>query len=192
MTERSPTPERPPLDRLVEELRRPPPRPAAALESVMRALPPEAGDARRGGRLAELWSWVREPRVTLSPIGALGGVLAVAASVLLGLGLADELEDGSAASGVVRHQFVLLAPEARSVSVVGDFNDWDAAVTPLTRDEREGVWVVEVELRSGRHLYSFVVDGDVWVPDDGVPRAPDDEFGRPSSVLLVRSAEDQE
>lgn len=191
MTERSPTPERPTLNRLVEELRRPPPRPPAALESVMRALPPEAREKRHGGTLAELWTWIRAPRITLSPIGALGGVLAVATLVLLGLGLADDLEDSASATGLVRHQFVLLAPEARSVSVVGDFNDWDPAVTPLTRHGREGVWVVEVDLRSGRHLYSFVVDGDVWVPDDGVPRAPDDEFGRPSSVLLLPSLESQ-
>jgi len=191
MTEGSPTRERPTLDRLVEELRRPRPRPSEALESIMSALPAEAGETRRGAGLARLWTWLREPWVTLSPVGAFGGVLAVATMVLLGLGLTGDREDGATAAGSVRHQFVLLAPEARSVSVVGDFNDWDPTATPLARDGREGVWVVEVDLRSGRHLYSFVVDGDIWAPDDGVPRAPDDEFGRPSSVLLLPSVESQ-
>lgn len=190
----SPSP-RPGLDRLVEELRRPLPRPPGAVDGVMRALPFEAGNpsTARPPLSARLWAWMREPRIVLSPLGAAAGVAMVAAAaVFLARAGGETLRDVAEGDGVLRHQFVLVAPDAASVSVVGDFNDWNPAVTPLARTGRDGVWVAEVELGGGRHVYSFVVDGREWVPDPGVPRAPDDEFGRPSSVLLVPAAEGQE
>lgn len=39
--------------------------------------------------------------------------------------------------------FVLYAPHASKISVVGDFNNWDEAVNPMEKDE-EGVWIVHV------------------------------------------------
>lgn len=80
-------------------------------------------------------------------------------------------------------QFVLVAPDARSVSLVGDFNDWDAAASPL-REGGEGVWSVVLPLSRGAFNYSFLVDGDEWRADPLAPAAPDD-FGRPSSVVYV-------
>jgi len=153
----------------------------------MRALPPQEEVSRPGrSLLVGLRGWIVRPLLTLSPLSALGAAAAVAvvAVVLARVGPVGP-ERGAAPASTVRHQFVLLAPGAESVSVVGDFNDWDATVTPLRRRGGEGVWVADVDLRGGRHVYSFVVDGEEWVPDEGVPRAPDDEFGRPSSVLLL-------
>ena len=37
------------------------------------------------------------------------------------------------------HRFVVWAPNAREVSVVGDFNGWDGSASPMTRRE-DGVW----------------------------------------------------
>ena len=42
--------------------------------------------------------------------------------------------------GVAGTRFAVWAPHARSVSVVGDFNDWDPARDPLERDAASGVW----------------------------------------------------
>jgi len=80
-------------------------------------------------------------------------------------------------------QFVLVAPDAASVSLVGDFNHWDSAAMPL-REGADGVWSVVVPLARGAFTYSFVVDGDEWRADPAAPAAPAD-FGRPSSVLYV-------
>jgi hypothetical protein len=80
-------------------------------------------------------------------------------------------------------QFVLLAPDAKSVSIAGDFNAWDPNATPLARDGG-GVWSVMVPLTRGAFSYSFVVDGHEWRADPVAPAATDD-FGRPSSVVLV-------
>ena len=82
-------------------------------------------------------------------------------------------------------QLVLRAPAAHRVSVVGDFNGWDAAVNTLARDPASGLWSGTVALRPGRHVYAFIVDDSVWVRDPRMPQARDADFGRPGSVLLV-------
>src|SRR5947209_11088447 len=37
-------------------------------------------------------------------------------------------------------KFVLIAPRASTVSVVGDFNNWDARATPMTRTPTGATW----------------------------------------------------
>jgi 1,4-alpha-glucan branching enzyme len=54
--------------------------------------------------------------------------------------------------------FFFLAPEARQVSLVGDFNGWQAHASPMTRHP-DGSWSVQVPLHHGHHLYRFLVDG---------------------------------
>ncbi len=91
-----------------------------------------------------------------------------------------------ATPSVVVHEFVLQAPKAEHVSLVGDFNGWNADATPMTRTA-DGKWIVKVPLPAGRHVYAFEVDvagGTKFMPDPAGLRAPDDGFG-PSSVVLV-------
>jgi 1,4-alpha-glucan branching enzyme len=54
--------------------------------------------------------------------------------------------------------FVCNAPQAHSVSLVGDFNNWDPAANPMER-RPEGAWLLNFELRHGHHRYAFFVDG---------------------------------
>ncbi len=80
-------------------------------------------------------------------------------------------------------QFVFVAPQAASVSLVGDFNDWDPARSPM--QTAQGVWATAVRLAPGRYRYAFLVNGVDWRADPGAPTARDDEFGTPSSVVTV-------
>ena len=82
-------------------------------------------------------------------------------------------------------QLVLRAPAASRVSVVGDFNGWDAHANTMTRDPASGLWSHTVALRPGRHVYAFVVDDSLWMRDPRSPEAQDEDFGRPGSVLFV-------
>lgn len=82
-------------------------------------------------------------------------------------------------------KFVFIAPQAKNVSLVGDFNEWDLAKTPMLRSAEGGLWTVVLPLSVGRHLYAFVVDGSSWVQDPSAPIAPDDGFGHANSVKLV-------
>jgi hypothetical protein len=87
-------------------------------------------------------------------------------------------------SGQSTVRFVLVAPYASRVSLVGDFNGWKAGAMPMRRSADGRAWLLDVSLAPGRHVYSFVVDGDL-APDPAAPRSGDDDFGVPSSVVLV-------
>ena len=89
------------------------------------------------------------------------------------------------AKGLTTVQVVLRAPEAQRVSVVGDFNGWDAEANVMMRDPVSGLWSHSLALRPGRHVYAFIVDDSVWMRDPRSPEAADEDFGRPGSILLV-------
>ena len=56
--------------------------------------------------------------------------------------------------------FICNAPHAKSVSLVGDFNNWDPAAHPMQRMP-DGAWLLNLELRHGHHRYAFLVDGNI-------------------------------
>jgi hypothetical protein len=178
------------IARVAAELRRPVPlRPdfdARVMAAVRRAIP---------SLPVRAWTWLREPRVVaVSPIGGLAMAAGVAGIVLVGaVSRQPSAERGGAAATsaqVVAEgtrplvTFVLLAPQARSVALAGDFNDWDASRV-LMRREASGLWTVDVPLTPGRYRYVFVVDGRRFVADPAAPRAAGDDFGTPTSVVTV-------
>jgi len=144
-------------------------------------------------RLLSLRSWWLRPRaIQVSPLGLLAaGTLAVlmlvaghlhstnVSRVTTLMGPAARIEPGQMV------QFALAAPGASQVTLVGDFNGWDARATPLQEVGVVGVWAVEVPITQGRHEYAFVVDGREWRPDPTAPRAPANEYGPPNSVVTV-------
>ena len=100
--------------------------------------------------------------------------------------LVDAISHMEASDTVVT--FVFGASAAARVSVVGDFNQWNAAATPMTRVGNSDFWTVTVPMSVGRHIYSFFAvgkDGERWSADPHAPAAPDDGFGRANSVVLV-------
>jgi hypothetical protein len=115
----------------------------------------------------------------------LGGALAagVAAALLLRAPRPSAPDRPLATSAETRPVLLRLASPASQVSVVGDFNDWDPAATPLRRDG--GTWTVELHLKPGRYHYTFLIDGRRWASDPAEPRAAESDFGAPMSVLTV-------
>ena len=69
--------------------------------------------------------------------------------------------------------------------MVGDFNDWDPAATPLRRTDDGETWTVELHLKPGRYHYTFLIDGRRWAGDPAGARAVESDFGAPVSVLTV-------
>lgn len=84
-------------------------------------------------------------------------------------------------------EFMLVAPHATRVALVGEFNGWDPTAAPMRR-AAGGTWTTAVPLERGRHLYAFVVDDREWVPDPQAPLAAERWFGTRNSVLLVGEA----
>ena len=70
-------------------------------------------------------------------------------------------------SGAVRVTFVLPATEpAGSVSVVGDFNDWNPHAHPL-RMRGNGVRSAVVTLPAGTTLrFRYLAEGGIWFDDE--------------------------
>lgn len=56
------------------------------------------------------------------------------------------------------HRFVVWAPNARSVSLVGDFNGWDVRTEPMRRCNG-GIWCVFVPDLTNGSLYKFAITG---------------------------------
>ena len=178
---------------IAREARRPVVTDPVARERLMAAIRAEPAPTTR----VPFWRRVVEPRALLLSPATMGLLAAglVGIGVLAG-GLAlnrdgrsvDQPRVGVApqlpvSDTVVR--FVLVAPQAEQVSLVGDFNSWDASKTPMVRAASNGVWTVTLPLSVGRHVYSFLVDGK-WSVDPNAPLAPDDGFGHANSVRIVR------
>jgi Glycogen recognition site of AMP-activated protein kinase len=159
------------LRRVVAELRRPVRLDPATDQEVLRAIqqPKPAG-------------WTRHWRV--------GAAAAVAAGLLVALLLRSPAgpsnqPTATASPGDTRAVLLRLASPASSrVVVVGDFNNWDPAATPLQPTGKEGVWSVELHLKPGRYHYTFLIDGRRWERDPSETVASSD-FGAPVSVLTV-------
>ncbi|HET7458429.1 MAG TPA: hypothetical protein VFJ74_12335 [Gemmatimonadaceae bacterium] len=83
-------------------------------------------------------------------------------------------------------QFVFVAPGAKRVTLVGDFNGWDRDATQLRPGGARGLWTVALPLPAGRHEYAFVVDGTRWEADPAAAAtAVTDDFGVVTSVVSV-------
>jgi 1,4-alpha-glucan branching enzyme len=54
--------------------------------------------------------------------------------------------------------FICQAPQAKEVSLVGDFNEWNPASHPMKRMP-DSAWMLNLELKHGHHRYAFLVDG---------------------------------
>jgi 1,4-alpha-glucan branching enzyme len=52
-------------------------------------------------------------------------------------------------------KFVLAAPGASEVAVIGSFNGWNAAGWTMRRDTASGLWTLKAALPPGSHEYVF-------------------------------------
>ncbi len=78
------------------------------------------------------------------------------------------------------------APDARRVSVAGDFNKWQVDAHVMDR-QAGGVWSVEIKLKPGAYSYMFVVDGKAWIADPDAESYQDDGFGSKNAVMRVKT-----
>ncbi len=81
--------------------------------------------------------------------------------------------------------FVQPLGQARQMSVAGEFNGWSPAATPMTLDEKLGVWQACIRLSPGRYQYRLVMDGR-WGADPHNEMVERNPFGDLNSVVEVR------
>ena len=95
---------------------------------------------------------------------AVGGRLPAEPAAPLAAAAAVEAKIYSAGDVVLE----LDRPDASTVHVAGEFNNWQADDTALEQGE-DGIWRVTLTLEPGRYEYKFVVDGQEWIEDPGNP-----------------------
>ena len=78
--------------------------------------------------------------------------------------------------------------DARTVHLVGDFNDWNPTSDPMVDENGDGEWTLFYPLEPGRYQYKFVVDGTRWIPDPTNPIHEPDGFDGINSVVIIPSA----
>lgn len=77
--------------------------------------------------------------------------------------------------------FTLRAPKAKTVFLVGDFNNWNPTVEPMVKEGDVFEW--SLFLVAGDYHYKFVVDGQ-WIND---PDNPPEDPQKGSPLLLVET-----
>lgn len=180
------------LEALPDELRGEAEKWGDLLKHVQETAPAGAPAGLRGRVLAGIraeevarrpkWlDWLLRPRpIPVSPLAATAAV-----AILLVL-VTRPWVPGQPDAGVRRVyvQFVVDAPQAETVSLVGDFSDWQATI-PLTDPDGDGVWSGRVALEPGVHEYMFVIDGSEWITDPNASTYNDDGFGQQNAVVAV-------
>jgi 5'-AMP-activated protein kinase regulatory beta subunit len=82
-----------------------------------------------------------------------------------------------------RTTFAILAPDARRVSLVGDFNEWNPKKHPMAKND-EGLWQKTVMLEPGTYEYKFWVD-EQWMIDTRNDYRRPNRFGTMNSLVTV-------
>jgi len=142
--------------------------PADLSRSILAALPPQAYGP---SPLRRALTWGGAPALAL--------LLIFAGFLVKGR---FQLRDRLAERDV---EIVFTAPQAASVTIVGDFNGWDPQRTQLVRASHEGLWRARLKLVPGVYQYSFVLDGSAWVSDPLAKTVLADGFGGKNSVIIV-------
>jgi hypothetical protein len=191
------------IEQIASELRRPVRLDARFDDRVMEAI--EAPDVIPLRPLLPRQPWILRPwTISVYPLGALA-----AAAVFFVIALTARRE-GSTREPVVAenptsvtapvvpvsnasvsndasirtHQFLFADPDAKTVAVIGDFNDWDSKRTPMTRVNDAGLWSVTIPMRVGLHEFQFVVNDSLRFNDPTLPKSKS-EFGTPNSLVTV-------
>ncbi|MCB1192157.1 MAG: carbohydrate-binding module 48 [Leptospiraceae bacterium] len=82
--------------------------------------------------------------------------------------------------GLKTVEFRIYKPEATTISLVGDFNQWNPEHDYLVKDYNTGIFTLTKKLREGKYLYNYIVDGkkelDTYNPNTGYYEEFVDEF----------------
>jgi len=73
---------------------------------------------------------------------------------------------------------------AENVFLVGEFNDWDPAATPMKYSKKKKAFTVTLDLEPGRqYQFRYLVDGAYWCNDWAADAYIPGEFGPDNSAV---------
>jgi 1,4-alpha-glucan branching enzyme len=94
--------------------------------------------------------------------------------------------------GIVRVTFELPSNMwAERVNIVGEFNDWDTAATPMSRNRSNANWKVSLELEAGqRYRFRYLIDGKEWLNDWHADDHKENPYGSYDSVVDLADSDE--
>jgi len=76
------------------------------------------------------------------------------------------------------------APEAKTVAIVGEFNEWNPAEAVKMKKQKNGQFKATVDLEAGKEFqFRYLIDGEVWENDWAADAYVSNEFGMENSVV---------
>ncbi|MCB0516137.1 MAG: isoamylase early set domain-containing protein [Chitinophagales bacterium] len=77
------------------------------------------------------------------------------------------------------------AENAGNVSLLGDFNNWDANANPM-KSSKKGDYSVSLNLESGKeYQFRYLVDGNVWLNENEADKLVPAPFGVENSLISL-------
>lgn len=81
-------------------------------------------------------------------------------------------------------EFKFYAPQAKKVSLAGNFNNWDTSALSAKKDSK-GNWLAKANLKPGKYEYKFFVDG-AWINDPRCSSCVVNSLGSKNCVVTVK------
>ena len=114
----------------------------------------------------------------LNPLGLL--VSAAAAAIIIFFILSHPVQNPATS-----HRFVIYRPDVTRAEIAGTFTDWRRI--PMNRIRSSGYWDITVDLPSGEHRFTYILDGEIKFADPTVAARELDDFGGQNSIISVES-----
>ncbi len=102
--------------------------------------------------------------------------------------MASKMKKKAAEKNVIKRRRVTLtfeAPYAGTVTLMGDFNQWNQKKHPMKKG-KHGMWRKIIMIQPGRYEYRFLVDGQ-WQNDPANDRICANCFGSTNNILEIES-----
>jgi 1,4-alpha-glucan branching enzyme len=74
--------------------------------------------------------------------------------------------------------------EGKTLSLVGDFNNWDGNKTQMKR-RKDGTWAFTLRLVPGTYRYRYLADNAIWHNDWDADAYEPSGVGEDNSVVIV-------
>ncbi|HNX74381.1 MAG TPA: hypothetical protein PLM07_07050 [Candidatus Rifleibacterium sp.] len=74
--------------------------------------------------------------------------------------------------------------DAKKVSVVGNFNDWNKDTNTMKLEN--GIWKCSVSLKPGKYEYQFVVNDTDWIVDPKSGNAVKNKYEGMNSIIEIK------
>lgn len=79
---------------------------------------------------------------------------------------------------------VEVAPEAKNVQILGEFNSWSTEEAPVMKKQKNGFFKAVVELETGKeYQFRYLIDGENWINDQEADKYVPSEFGTENGVI---------